>query len=100
MMGQIDEWLFRSLAGLKTDLSSPGMQHLVIKPSVVGDLTSVRGRTATLYGDVEVAWARSGDDFSINITLPANVTADVFLPGNSEPVAVTSGRHTLSSKIK
>lgn len=100
MMGQIDEWLFRSLAGIKTDLSSPGMQHLVIKPSVVGDLTSVRGRTATLYGDVEVTWARSGDDFNINVTLPANVTADVFLPGQIQPVAVSSGKHTLSSKIK
>lgn len=100
MMGQIDEWLFRSLAGIKTDLSSPGMQHLLIQPSVVGDLTSVHGRTATLYGDVDVAWARNGDDFSINITLPANVTADVFLPGQLSPVKVSSGRHTLSSKIK
>lgn len=100
MMGQIDEWLFRSLAGIKTDLSTPGMKHLVIEPAVVGDLTGVRGRTATLYGDVEVEWARNGDDFNINITLPANVTADVILPGQKQPVAVSSGKHTLSSKIK
>lgn len=100
MMGQIDEWLFRSLAGIKTDLSDPGQRNIVIKPSPVGDLTSVRGRTSTLYGDVEVAWARDGEDFNINITLPTNCTADLYLPGESEPVKVSSGRHTFSSKIK
>lgn len=100
MMGQIDEWLFRSLAGIKTDLSTPGMQHIVIRPSVVGDLTSVKGRTATLYGDVEVAWTRDGDDFCIDLTLPANVSAEVWMPDGSEPVNLLSGKHNLKSKIK
>ncbi|WP_289752946.1 alpha-L-rhamnosidase [uncultured Duncaniella sp.] len=100
MMGQIDEWLFRSLAGIRIDESRPGMQHLIIEPSVVGDLTSVRGRTATLYGDVEVDWRRNGDDFTLDVTLPANVSADVILPGETQSKPVKSGKYTFSSKIK
>lgn len=99
MMGQIDEWLFRSLVGIKTDKSTPGLQHIVIQPSVVGDLTSVKGKVNTLYGDVEVAWQRNGDEFTIDVTLPANVSADVFLPGQHTPTPITSGHHTLSTKL-
>lgn len=100
MMGQIDEWLFRSLAGIRADESRPGMQHLVIRPSVVGDLTSVKGRTATLYGDVDVDWKRSGDDFTLDIVIPANCSADVYLPGESQPKTVNSGKYSFTSKLK
>lgn len=100
MMGQIDEWLFRSLAGIKVGEGQPGMKHLVIAPSVVGDLTSVDCRTSTLYGDVEVSWTRSeSGDFALTLTLPANVSADVIMPGASVPVKVTSGKHTLTSNL-
>lgn len=100
MMGQIEEWLFRSLVGVRTDLSSPGLQHLVIKPSVVGDVTYVKGRIPTLYGDVDVAWQRDGDAFTMYVTLPANVSADVLLPGQQEAQSILSGHHTLNAKIQ
>ena len=99
MMGQIEEWLFRSLAGIRADESSPGMQHLVIAPSVIGDLSGVNCRTATLYGDVEVSWRRWDDDFSLEVTIPANVSADVVLPGEKTPIKVNSGKHKFSIKL-
>ncbi|MDE6556192.1 MAG: hydrolase, partial [Duncaniella sp.] len=98
MMGQIDEWLFRSLAGIKTDLSTPGMQHLVIEPAVVGDLTMVKGRTATLYGDVEVEWHRDADDLTVEVTLPVNVTAEVRLPGEDKAFCASSGKNVFKTK--
>lgn len=99
MMGQIDEWLFRSLLGIRTDESTPGMQHIVIRPAVVGDLTAVKGRVPTLYGEVEVEWRRVGNDFMMDVVLPVNVSADIYLPGQVEPEFVTSGRHTLTTKL-
>ncbi|MDE6186869.1 MAG: hypothetical protein K2G17_01900, partial [Duncaniella sp.] len=54
----------------------------------------------TLYGDVEVQWRRTGDDFTLDLLLPANVSADVILPGDAQPKVVKSGKHTFSSKIK
>ncbi len=101
MMGQIDEWLFRSLAGIQIDPERPGMQHLIIRPSVPGDLKQVKGKTATLYGDVEVSWIRSDDDGSVtvDVVLPVNCSADLYMPGENTPRPIKSGHHTFSSKI-
>ena len=100
MMGQIDEWLFRSLAGIQIDPASPGMKHLVIRPSVPGDLSHVKGKTTTLYGDVEVEWTRDDNGtVTVDVVLPANCSADLFMPGESAPKAIKSGHHKFSSKL-
>ena len=44
MMGQIDEWFFNSLAGIRTVEGKPGMKEIEIRPRPVGDLTYVRAR--------------------------------------------------------
>lgn len=99
MMGQIDEWLFRSLAGIQVDPERPGMRNIVIKPAPVGDLTEVKGATETLYGKVAVEWTRTGDDFALTVTIPANTTASVYLPGASKPVEIKSGTYSFNAKI-
>ena len=48
MMGQIDEWFFNSLAGIRTVEGKPGMKEIEIRPRPVGDLTYVRASTETL----------------------------------------------------
>ncbi len=48
MMGQIDEWFFNSLAGIRTVEGKPGMKEIEIRPRPVGDLTYVRASTQTL----------------------------------------------------
>ena len=54
MMGQIDEWLFRSLVGIKQKPGTHGMRHLVITPQSVGDIHQVRASIETLYGKIIV----------------------------------------------
>ncbi len=98
MMGQLDEWLFRSLLGIRTDPARPGMQHFIIKPSYDCGLTGASGRTASLYGDIEVDWQMQPDNSVIlTVEVPGNTTADVYLPGEETPRTVGSGRHVLTS---
>lgn len=99
MMGQIDEWLFRSLAGIQYDEDQPGGRHLILRPQPVGDLTYVRGRTATLYGDVAVEWHRDGDSITLDIDIPANTSATLYLPGDSEGTKINSGHSKITRKI-
>ncbi len=100
MMGQIDEWLFRSLLGIQADPERPGMKHFIIRPSIVGDLTMAKGHTATLYGDVEVEWHRDGDGVvTLDVTIPANTTAEVYVPGEAKPRTMNSGKHRLTGHI-
>jgi len=100
MMGQIDEWFFASLAGIQTNPAEPGFQHLVIRPGVVGNLKFVKASHETLYGKVSVDWKRDGSDFTLNVFIPVNCTADVFLPGEKEPKTIKSGSYNFSNVIK
>jgi len=98
MMGQIDEWFFASLAGIQANPNNPGMQHFVIKPEVVGDLKFVKATTETLYGKISVEWKRDGSNFTLNVIVPVNCSAEVYLPGEKEPKTVKSGNYTFSKK--
>ena len=56
MLGQIDEWLFRTLAGLRQQPGTHGMRHLVVSPQRVGDISHLRATIHTLYGKVTVEY--------------------------------------------
>ncbi len=91
MLGHIDEWFFASLAGIQSDPKIPGMKHFIIKPEIVGDITFVKASTETLYGKIAVDWKIAGNQFILNVTVPNNTTADVYLPGEKEPKKVAGG---------
>ena len=94
MMGQIDEWFFNSLAGIRTVEGKPGMKEIEIRPRPVGDLTYVRASTQTLYGKVAVDWIRENGVFTLKVTIPVGCTARVFLPDEKEPKIVESGTYS------
>lgn len=94
MMGQIDEWFFHSLAGIQQQEGTQGYQHLVIRPEVVGDLQQVASTYRTLYGEVKVEWKRTGNEVQLEVSIPTNCSADIYLPHRDEPERVLSGTYT------
>lgn len=93
MMGQIDEWFFNSLAGIRP--VKQGYQKFIIAPKPVGDLTYVRSSHETLYGKISVDWTRKNGTFTLNVSVPVNTTATVYLPGENEPKEIQSGTYQL-----
>ena len=67
MLGQIDEWLFRSLSGLRQVEGTHGMRHLVVAPKRVGDIRQLRTTIRTLYGPVTVETVPGQDKPRISI---------------------------------
>lgn len=99
MMGQIDEWLFRSLLGIQPDPNGKGYQQMKIAPNPVGELKWAKGSIRTLYGEVAVAWERTDDGlFTLDVTIPANCRASVLLPNEQTPTELLAGQHTLTHK--
>jgi hypothetical protein len=80
MLGQITEWFYRDLAGIRCDLAGPGFKRIVIKPAVVGDLTWVMAVYDSVRGRVVSEWRRQGGRLALNVTIPPNTTATVFVP--------------------
>lgn len=92
MMGQIEEWFFKSLAGITSDNES-GFKNFVIAPQPVGDLTFVDASYETLYRKISVNWKINGNRFEMNLSVPANCTAKVYLPNENEYKTAGSGNH-------
>lgn len=94
MMGQIDEWFFYSLAGIRHQETRPGFQQLVIQPQPVGDLKYVHAVYQTLYGEVAVDWKHTEQgNFILDVEIPVNCEAEVYLPGAESARRVGSGKH-------
>ena len=94
MMGQIDEWFFRSLAGFNEFIPLPDSgQELIIRPCPVGDLKYVHASTETLYGKVSIDWKRENGKFIMNVEIPMGNNAKIYMPDSNTPIAVGSGRY-------
>lgn len=104
MMGQIDEWFFNSLVGIRPFAAMPqvwgqkeevaqGYQKFVVAPKPVGDLKYIKSSYETLYGTIAVDWTHEDGTFTLNISVPVNTTAIIYLPGEKEPKEVQSGTY-------
>ena len=99
MMGQIDEWFFVSLAGIQHASGKTGFRELEIRPQAVGDLEAVKASYESLYGTIAVDWTHRDGMFTLNVTIPVNCSAKVYLPGDREAKEVKSGTYSFKKKI-
>ncbi|MEY4488270.1 MAG: hypothetical protein RIQ79_778 [Verrucomicrobiota bacterium] len=88
MLGQINEWFYHDLAGIQPDPVGPGFKRIIIRPAIVGDLAWVKAAYASPHGRIVSAWKREGSRLTLEVTIPANTTATVFVP-TSDPATVT-----------
>jgi alpha-L-rhamnosidase len=74
------KWLYKNLAGLQLDPGSPGFEHAIVAPSPVGEVTRCYYRLKTMRGTFGVEWQKSENRFTLDILIPPNSTATVFVP--------------------
>ncbi len=78
MLGSVDAWFYRVLAGLSPLL--PGWKAVRVRPHVLGDLTFVEAKLDTISGRVGAAWRRSDETFSLEIAIPAGAIGEIHVP--------------------
>ena len=79
--GSIGDWLYRVVAGLNVDPSKPGYKHILIQPRPAEGLSSAEIRYESLYGTIVTGWNKEGGNMHMHVTIPANTTATVIMPG-------------------
>ena len=94
--GAIGDWMYRVVAGVNSDSVSAGYKQVVIAPKPGGGLTSAQATLETMYGLVKSAWQLEKDRISVEVTIPANTTARILLPGAAS-ANVTVGKSALES---
>ena len=97
MLGQINEWFYHDLAGIAPDEASPGFRHVVIKPSVAGNLSWVKGRYESVRGPIITTWRREDDQFSLEVSIPPGATGTVFIPAARSEDVTEGGRRADTS---
>ena len=80
-LGQILEWFHAHLAGLAPDPRVPGFKRMLVRPEPVDGLAWAESVQHSLHGRHAVRWERDGAKFTLKISVPANTTARVLMPG-------------------
>jgi alpha-L-rhamnosidase len=79
--GSVMAWVYRSVAGIDTNVEGAGYREIVVHPVLDPRVTHARGEYDSVYGRIVSDWeAKPGESFSLNLTIPANTHAKVYLP--------------------
>ncbi len=80
MLGHLMEWFYNGIGGIRQDENSVAFKNIVIKPTVVGDLTSAKTSFVSPYGTISTDWKKDGSYFSLELKIPVNTSAEVYIP--------------------
>lgn len=98
MFGSVDEWFFRSLAGINP--LSPGFADVQIKPQPAGDLTWVKGSYKSVRGKIVSEWKIDADNFRLHVVVPGNTDALIYCPANDGQAVYENGRPAMVEKYE
>jgi alpha-L-rhamnosidase len=90
--GNIGAWNMESLAGIRPDPAAPGFKNTIIKPNMVGDLQWVNAHHDSPYGRIVSNWKREGGKVTMEVTVPPNTTATIFVPAKDAATVTESGK--------
>jgi len=92
MLGHLMEWFYAGLAGIKQADNSVAYNKIEIKPQPVGDVTATKATYHSPYGEIVSDWKKNGDTIELNVEIPANTTATIYIPVRSnQPVTMSGG---------
>jgi len=92
MLGHAEEWFYRGLAGLDFDLSRAAPEQIMIRPAMVGNVTSASARYDSVLGRIMVSWNRDQKARMLEVTIPPGAVATVYLPSGKLSSITESGR--------
>jgi alpha-L-rhamnosidase len=93
--GTCVEWFYRGILGI--DLLEPGFKKIIVAPQVSGDLTSAQGYYDSIPGRIASSWQFTNKLVTLNVTIPANATAEIHVPTTNSSAITESGVPAASS---
>jgi alpha-L-rhamnosidase len=81
--GAIGDWMYRVITGIDTYEDAPGYKHIKIQPHLTDSLTYADATFKTYYGNIRSRWKRDNGKVEMDVEVPANTRATVYIPGSS-----------------
>ncbi|OLC06854.1 MAG: alpha-L-rhamnosidase [Gemmatimonadetes bacterium 13_1_40CM_66_11] len=79
--GAVGDWMYRNIGGIDVDSAGPGYRRARIAPRLGAGLTNASASLETVYGTLRSTWRLDGRRFVLDVTIPANTSAEVTLWG-------------------
>jgi alpha-L-rhamnosidase len=98
MLGHIEEWFYRGLGGIWSDPAGPGFKKIIVKPQMAGDLGGAHVTYDSPYGQIVSNWKREGTKLAMDVAIPMNTTATVYVPAKDAASVLESGNPTSKAK--
>jgi alpha-L-rhamnosidase len=92
MLGHIRQWFYRQVAGIQNDPTDVGFKKIIIRPEPVGNLTWAKASYESPYGRIAVQWKRHQGQFLLDVTIPVNTTATIYIPTQNSDAVTESGK--------
>jgi alpha-L-rhamnosidase len=96
--GAIGDWMYRVMVGIDTYQDEPGYKHIRIMPHPGGGFTQASANLETHYGKLSAAWNMENEKFSMDVEIPANTHATVFIPSSGASRITEQGKPVSSGE--
>ncbi len=87
-------WFFEGLGGILPDPANPGFKHFLLRPGIVKSVKWVKCSYQSPYGKIVSNWKCEGDKLTLDVTIPPNTTATVYVP-TKDAAAVAEGGNAI-----
>ena len=88
--GSCGQWMFNTMAGIDTD--GPGYGRISVHPRPGGGIDHVKASYDSIRGRIAVEWRQQPDRFELDVTIPANVIATVYVPAKDASNVTEGGK--------
>jgi len=90
--GAIGDWMYRTITGINLDEDAPGYKKIIIRPYLTDSLSFASASLETYYGKVSSEWKKENGNLVLNVEVPANTTATVFIPAKDTDYISENGK--------
>jgi alpha-L-rhamnosidase len=90
--GAIGDWLYRKMVGIDTYEDGVGYKHIKIRPHIGGGFTFASASLLTYYGKLSNGWKIEENKLLMDVEIPVNTKATVFIPASQSTDITESGK--------
>jgi alpha-L-rhamnosidase len=94
MMGSVDSWFYKYLVGILPDANGIGFEKFTIHPYIIDELNFVEGEYNSVKGIIKSGWKKEPGSIYLNVTIPGNSTAVVYIPTKNKN-SITEGNRKI-----
>ena len=95
-LGAVGQWFFEALAGINP--AEPGFKRIVIRPRPFNGLVWAKASYPSMYGLIRSGWRIDSGKFVMEIEIPHNTSALVYVPAADAGVVTEGGRPAAQSE--